>query len=912
MITRSLIVALVFIFARNTFAQNIVSNGNFEAGTASWSSWFDGSTGYSGSFQTTTTNPYNGSQSGEVTINTIGTAQEAHKIMIKNTGFILQAGVEYNVSFYLKASSNQTFLVQVHQDGSPYTNYYYQNYNATTSWQQFSFSFTSPVTTSDVRFALKLGGSVANYQFDDLVISPSTTANDIISPDYSMDWTKAGRPGGIPNIPTAINVTDYGAVGNGTTDNRTAFQNAINAASYGEAVFIPAGDYRLNGNITLPSGVVLRGECPSNTFLRFNLGANDHCIDVVIYQYGSFTNVSSGLNKGDNVITVANAANFVVGGYAELQQDNDPVLMYTDTEWNQTWAASSVGQMFRITAKNGNQLTLDRPLYINYNPAMNPEMRPIGLKTDVGVENLYIEKLDATDGHTIQFKNAARCWVRNVESNMTYRTHVSLNRAIDCSIVDNYFHHSHDYGGGGHGYGVDCIIHTTSCLIENNIFERLRHAMMVHVGATGNVFGYNYSTDPHWSISNSNTPADISLHGHYPTMNLFEGNIVQEPTFADHWGPSGPGNTLFRNRVESDNIYVMDHSHNCNIIANEMTGGNNSINIEQSVNNTWLRSNNVNGTIQNPTTATIPASLYKTSTPDFLADLAFPAFGPDVPLGANTIDAKVRYDANQEMLLCHCDPQVACYNAGEYDVNIKLYLEGAFDQGQGKLSTDLYNRGLLPGQTPVDQTVTPVPAGQPFQGAPWNYAGTEGAGFTDADYDFVDASGNTVLPVDWVLVSFRTQTGASSEVGKTAAILLEDGSIRFLVDRSFFESLPANVYVLIEHRNHLAAMSATTIPTTSGAFVYDFTASNSLIVGGVGVGSKSLTSGVWGLFGGDSSQDQDGTGYDINGLDNQLWNTDNGNFNIYLPADYNLDGEVNGDDKILWSLNNGVFSTLER
>ena len=57
----------------------------------------------------------------------------------------------------------------------------------------------------------------------------------------------------------------YGAVGNGVTDDSAAFQDAINAVynsgGYGGGVvFVPAGKYAFYNNITLPTGVTLHGD----------------------------------------------------------------------------------------------------------------------------------------------------------------------------------------------------------------------------------------------------------------------------------------------------------------------------------------------------------------------------------------------------------------------------------------------------------------------------------------------------------------------------------------------------------------------------------------------------------------------------------------------------------------------------
>jgi hypothetical protein len=51
------------------------------------------------------------------------------------------------------------------------------------------------------------------------------------------------------NIPLVVTVNQFGAVGNGTTNNVTAFQAADSAGNFE----VPAGVYRLSSNITLNS-----------------------------------------------------------------------------------------------------------------------------------------------------------------------------------------------------------------------------------------------------------------------------------------------------------------------------------------------------------------------------------------------------------------------------------------------------------------------------------------------------------------------------------------------------------------------------------------------------------------------------------------------------------------------------------
>ena len=64
--------------------------------------------------------------------------------------------------------------------------------------------------------------------------------------------------------PIGLNVRDFGAVGNGTTNDITAFRNAVaQAATTGETVVVPCGRYRLNGTLVL-DGVAMMGISSGN------------------------------------------------------------------------------------------------------------------------------------------------------------------------------------------------------------------------------------------------------------------------------------------------------------------------------------------------------------------------------------------------------------------------------------------------------------------------------------------------------------------------------------------------------------------------------------------------------------------------------------------------------------------------
>lgn len=59
----------------------------------------------------------------------------------------------------------------------------------------------------------------------------------------------------------AYDVTDYGAVGDGETDNTEIFQKLLDKTGQlgGGIVYVPSGKYVIKGNLTIPKGVTLRG-----------------------------------------------------------------------------------------------------------------------------------------------------------------------------------------------------------------------------------------------------------------------------------------------------------------------------------------------------------------------------------------------------------------------------------------------------------------------------------------------------------------------------------------------------------------------------------------------------------------------------------------------------------------------------
>ena len=197
--------------------------------------------------------------------------------------------------------------------------------------------------------------------------------------------------------------------------------------------------------------------------------------------------------------------------------------------------------------------------------------------SDSGVEDLYIRRIDTSgnptgviDGVNIYLESCNNCFVSGVESWRPQNHHVTLYNCNNCEVRGCYFYDAQNFGEGGDGYGVVCD-NSNHCLIEDNIFEHLRHSMLIQDNSQYNVYGYNYSTDAYqtnWNnpivyfLAPDNFSGDMVCHGHPednspgPYGNLFEGNIGQF-MWVDHFhGANGANNTFMRNSARTYGYFM--------------------------------------------------------------------------------------------------------------------------------------------------------------------------------------------------------------------------------------------------------------------------------------------------------------------------------------------------------------------
>ena len=525
----------------------------------------------------------------------------------------------------------------------------------------------------------------------------SIAYGQIVPTDRLVDWESAMQTINIIQPEYQINVMDFGAVGDGITNDQSAIMDAISALN-GQlgSVYFPEGEYLLEEPISLTDSCILKGAGSEQSTLIFNLNNESvNCIVISKTQSNNFVDITSGVDKGSSFIAVSNVNNFNIGDYIEIRQENG--------DWDITpisWADYSVGQVTRITNIIGDSIALESELRIDYSMELNPQVRIINPISNAGIQCIKIKRIDEPvegAGSNVYMNMAANCFVRGVESDSSVGSHVSINTCINILVDGSYFHHAFTYDGAGtRGYGVTLSHHSSNCLITNNMFRHLRHAMMIKTGANGNVFSYNYSIEPHRSEQIPDASGDISFHGHYAYANLFEGNIAQNIIIDHYWGPSGPYNTLLRNRAALYGIVMTTNdlfeTNTQNFVGNEVT--NTTIFHGMYVltgENQFQYGNNVKGQIiPSGTTELNDTSYYLSQSPYFWDEtLNWPSVGMPNALGEGTIPAKIRWASGENITVCPDSVAVSISNNLQHNSKIEIWPNPARDYIVFKLDEEL-------------------------------------------------------------------------------------------------------------------------------------------------------------------------------------------------------------------------------
>jgi Pectate lyase superfamily protein/Bacterial TSP3 repeat len=372
-------------------------------------------------------------------------------------------------------------------------------------------------------------------------------------PDFSFAGYHAGNRA-IPTVAVTTNVKDFGATGNGTTDDTAAFKRAIAATTNG-ALYIPAGQYKITDVLDITkSHVVLRGAGKGQTTLlmarslREITGAVPYGTAALINVRGGqqgqqLTGVVAAARRGERTLVVASTAGITAGQMIRLRLHNPAdnslgCYLYANqgclnAERRAWYGGKIVDWAVEVQAVRGNTVTLVRPLRVDVRPEWAPSLwqhRPT--VQEVGIEQLTIAFPNVQYGghdhwagyYALNFFGVVNSWVRQVTitdadrgiefkaSGYNTVTHVTLNAHWRTRVPNP----SGGMSTGHYGFAMSAFAQD-NLVTESDIQTRFDHNMSVTSFANGNVFAGIESKS-----------GGLDHHGAAPYENLFTEIVLTE------------------------------------------------------------------------------------------------------------------------------------------------------------------------------------------------------------------------------------------------------------------------------------------------------------------------------------------------------------------------------------------------
>lgn len=387
---------------------------------------------------------------------------------------------------------------------------------------------------------------------------------------YLSDWSNAGL---LPDSFKPQKVLRIHPLPDTTTPVNELFLQAF-AQLNGKPgiVLLEEGRYLLNGTLNIPSNVMIKGRGPGKTIMYIQNNGSRHGLAVQGQIKQKRTEIRPP-DRGHRLIELKEP----------LLESAQWIRWIRDDEHlcHNNWCQSTTGQLFKIEKTKGTTLFLHDVVRDSSAPGTNHYITIIQPAENVFLESFTIIRLDKTtdQASNIFFNYAINCKVSEVESFYTNYAHVEARNSAHITIAGNYFSLSHGYGSGGRAYGVMLHLGTVNTLVMDNIFEHLRHSMILQAGANGNVFAFNLSTHPRqttgvFGIEIENTlTGDMVLHGNYPYANLFEGNRAWMAIADNSHGASGPNNVFFKNHITRHGFSVVENNTNRIALINNYIEG---------------------------------------------------------------------------------------------------------------------------------------------------------------------------------------------------------------------------------------------------------------------------------------------------------------------------------------------------
>ncbi len=370
-------------------------------------------------------------------------------------------------------------------------------------------------------------------------------------PDFSYaGYHRGERP--LPEPTPDVSVKDFGAVGDGQTDDTAAFQRAVREAG-GKVIAVPPGRYRITDIIDLRStGTVLQGASPRKTTIyvpkplekiHSNMGAttsgrptsNYSWSGGIIWAKGrwdgrTLAKVTQPAKRGESVLVVDRINAFEVNAEVRLVLRDDETRslafhLYAGDPGDisnlkgvtEEWIAR-----VKYVDSEARVVAFDRPLRTDVLLQWQPVLYAAhSTAEEIGIENLAIEfPVTPYRGHftelgynALALSGVRNGWVRNIE--IRHADSGIFVSGANCTVTGAVWISARQRDRGRNSTGHHGIVlGGTDHLLQNFVFRtKFIHDITMTRGSTGNVVtggrGEDLTFDHHKYANHANLFSNI-------------------------------------------------------------------------------------------------------------------------------------------------------------------------------------------------------------------------------------------------------------------------------------------------------------------------------------------------------------------------------------------------------------------
>ena len=301
----------------------------------------------------------------------------------------------------------------------------------------------------------------------------------------------------LAKVRDTVSVKDFGAVGDGVTDDSAAIQAAVTAF---RTVHIPSGTYVVTSQITVPSNTTIILD--TDATIDMSTALSGLRAFYAAGSVGTAYNLTASTTSFGTTLTVStgDSANFAAG---------DWVQVYSTAVFDEGWSGSVFGEIVQVDSVNTGTgvITLTTELAGGtYTTGATAQVRKVTFVENVMVTGgSFVGSQTVTTFHTaVRCDFGINCTVDGIRTRYCNGNAINLRSCL-FSTVKNVFVQD---ALGSTGYGVNITDCCQDCTVVDSSFLRCRHAVTSTSSDKGQSRRLTYQNLRSWDSINTGDAFD--------------------------------------------------------------------------------------------------------------------------------------------------------------------------------------------------------------------------------------------------------------------------------------------------------------------------------------------------------------------------------------------------------------------